>query len=479
VTGGESEPVAQMPGWPAMAERPIRNERPTSALTEADVAAALARLAADDAELGLEASHVYESLTWDRGPAVIDQAGIQHWLWWELTTKYMTDEPGFTAAFAEVAARLFDELGLHRYAAIARSATTAEVHAAFEQSMTAGRRALVKAMAASAVQPADLDDFTWGDVFGAAEAEARTTVSRALEAAIDAGELVPGGRGWQSRARQLTAAALDVSRVDRLGESFRQAVVTERLEHWIGGADDRHEALHQLRAGVANALLHPIDPPADVAERMAPVCGFLERFGTEQRLTQAGYLRPAFVREVHEAHLWEVPDYVRGTPRTELDEPTLHRLRGWLVSAGALRKTGKVLKRTKRGTAMAGDPVAAWRAVVADLGASDWDRFATETELLQLLAADGEVATDELTALTVEAAPALGWRSAKDGYQQPLNDMSVRWGVADSVALLSAFGMLVDHGDWRDRRLSLTPAGRTTALAMLRHTAAGPKDRPW
>jgi len=463
-----------------MVDPAIRNERPPSALTEADVAAALERLTAVDAELGRDAGHVYESLTWGEGPGVMDQSGIQHWLWWELTTKYLTDEPGFTAAFAEVAARLFDELGLHRYAAIARSDTTAEVHAAFDRSRSAGRRALLKATAASGVDPADLDDFTWGDVFGPDEADARTAVSHSLEAAIDAGELVPGARGWQARAQAITAATLDVARVDRLGDTYRQAVVTERLEHWIRGADQRDEALHHLRAGVANALLHPVDPPPDVDERMAPLCRLLELFGDEQPLTQAGYLRPAFVREVHEAHLWDRDEELfRGAPRTELDEPTLHRLHGFLVGAGALRKRGKALKRTKAGTAMATDPEAAWRAVVAHLGASDWDRFVTETDLLQLLAADGEVTIKRLGVVSRDAAVAMGWRLTEDGVQRPPSDMTVRWAVADSVALFRLFGLLVELGDWRDRRLELTPAGRTTALAMLRHTAAGPKDRPW
>lgn len=463
-----------------MAEPTIRNERPPSALAEADVVAALARLTAEDAELGREAGHVYESLTWGEGPGVLDQVGIQHWLWWELTTKYMTDELGFEAAMAEVAARLFDELGLHRYAAIARSETTAEVHATFGRSRSAGRRALVRAMAASGVDPADLDDFTWGDVFGPAEADARSAVSHALEAGIDTGDLVPGARGWQARAKDLTAATLDVSRVDRLGESFRQAVVTERLEHWIRGADQRDPELHRLRAGVANALLHPIDPPPDVAERMAPLTGYLELFGAEQRITQAGYLAPAFVREVYEARLWDIDEVMfPSAPRSEVDEPTLHRLRGFLVSAGALRKSGKVLKRTKRGTVMTADPVEAWQAVVGHLGASDWDRFVVETDLLQLLAADEDVAVDRLSRVTVDAAAAMGWRFSEGGSQHAPRNLEVRWADADSFDLLERFGLLVEDGDWRDRRLSLTPAGRATALAMLRHTAAGPKDRPW
>jgi hypothetical protein len=55
----------------------------------------------------------------------------------------------------------------------------------------------------------------------------------------------------------------------------------------------------------------------------------------------------------------------------------------------------------------------------------------------------------------------------------------VSWAFNDSRTLLTLFGLLEADGDWGHRRYHLTPAGETTMLAMLRATAAGPRERPW
>ena len=98
-----------------MAE-PVRNRRSTIDLDDEDVQGAIERMAGRDLDRGRDAEHVYDTLTWGEGPSRIDQAGVQRWLWYELPTKYMTDEPGYMTRLAAVAAELFDELGLDAYA---------------------------------------------------------------------------------------------------------------------------------------------------------------------------------------------------------------------------------------------------------------------------------------------------------------------------------------------------------------------------
>ena len=61
------------------------------------------------------------------------------------------DEVGYVGRLAETAAVLFDELGLHGYAAICRSDETAKVHEAFDRSDAAGRSALRKAIERSGI----------------------------------------------------------------------------------------------------------------------------------------------------------------------------------------------------------------------------------------------------------------------------------------------------------------------------------------
>jgi hypothetical protein len=257
------------------------------------------RIGARDAERGRVARHVYDTLTWGEGPGMLTQSGVQDWLWYRLATKYLTDEVGYMGRLAGIAAELFDELGLDAYAAICRSETTVGVHAAFDCSDSAGFDAMRKARAASGIDPPDLEDFEWGEVMGFEEANARSAAELALERAIADGRLVVGGRSWRIRQREVIAAVLDTDHPSHPGQTWRTAILTERLSAWTSEASRRSETLAGLRARVANRLLHSIPAPEDVAERLAPLTWLLEKLGDEQPLTQAGYLTPAFVRQVH------------------------------------------------------------------------------------------------------------------------------------------------------------------------------------
>jgi hypothetical protein len=158
----------------------VPNRRDPGELSEADVEDAIARIGRRDPEVGQQARHVYETLTWGEGPAVLRQAGVQDWLWYRVPTKYLTDE----------------------------------------------------AREASGIDPPDLADFAWGQVMGAEEAQAHATVEDALERAIAGGELVVGARGWRGRQREVTARALDGDHQYQPGQSWRTAILTERITTW-------------------------------------------------------------------------------------------------------------------------------------------------------------------------------------------------------------------------------------------------------
>lgn len=460
-----------------MAE-PVRNRRSTIDLDDHDVQGAIERIAGRDLDRGRDAQHVYDTLTWGEGPSRIDQAGVQRWLWYELPTKYMTDEPGYMTRLGAIAAELFDELGLDAYAVVCRSQVTAGVHDAFDRSRGDGYAAMRKALASSGIDPPDLDSFAWGQVMGTEEAMARATAESALEEAIANGELVVGGRGWRARQREVTERVLDSDHPSQPGQTWRTAVVTERIGTWIDAATMRSPDLGRRRARLSNRLLHPIPPPPDVAEHMAPLTWLLGAFGDEQALTQAGYLNKAFVLTVHADRPWEDPFPTDRPPRTETDEITLHRLRGFLEAAGALRKRRRVLQRTQRGAAMATAPAVAWVALAERFGSNPWSRFVTETCGLVLLDGNGPMAEQEITAAVAGMADEAGWRTSGDSGDGP-SARDVSWAFSDSRTLLTLFGLLGVDGDWGDRRYHLTPGGETTMLAMLRATAAGPRERTW
>ncbi len=461
-----------------MASR-VRNRRQPCELSNEDATDAIERIGEQDPDLAREAEHVYNTLTWGEGPGQIRRAGVQDWLWYQLPTKYITDEAGHMGRLAESAAVLFDELGLDAYAAVCRDERTAAVHAAFERSDSEGFKAMRKAREASGIEPPDLDDFAWGTTMGIDEACARATVENVLEAAIDAGDLTVGGRGWRIRQQEITAAALDGDHPDQPGQSWRTVVVTERIGEWVRTASLRSEGVGRRRADIANRLLHPVDPPADLTEHMTPVTWLLELFGEQQALTQAGYLNRAFVLKVRDQHPWDDELRELGAPRTETDVIGLHRLRAWLERAGALRKRGKVLRRTERGTAMASDPLLVWETFTRTVALDGWDRFVIEDAALILLGRREPVAIRDLLSEIADDAVELGWRTNDGAMRRTPSEQDVRYAFHESWALLDLFGFAAEHGDWRNRAVSLPPAGESTILAMLRAVATGPKSRPW
>lgn len=458
----------------------VRNRRSPWDLSEDDVTAALARLRERDEELGREAEDVYGTLTWGEGPGQIRQAGVQDWLWYRVPTKYLTDEEGYMGKLAEAAAALFDELGLDAYSAVCRSEVTAGVHAAFDRSDTEGFKAMRKAMEGSGIEPPDLDDFAWGEIMGMDEALARTAVEDTLEAAIAGGDLVVGGRGWRARQQEITSARLDRDHSDRPGQSWRTIIVTERIGEWVRSAESRSEQVGRRRAGIANQLLHPLSPPDDVERHLAALVWLLDIFGDEQPLTQAGYLNRPFVVRVHNEHPWEDPYPTDRPPRTETDVMELHRLRAWLQSVGALRKRGKVLRRTPRGTAMTIDATTAWKVLTDQTTKDARDRFVIEAAALVLLEHDEPMRPHDLYEQLAADAAELGWRTTDDhGLRREPSASDATHAFYTSWPLLELSGFVSEHGDWHNRTVSIRPEGRSTMLAIIRSGAAGPRSRSW
>ena len=202
---------------------------------------------------------------------MLRQGGVQVWLWYWVSTKYVSDEVDYMGRLAGAAAALFDELGLHRYAAICRSPETEAVYAAFERSGSDGLEALNKALLRSGIVPPDLADFQWGPVMGAAEVAARSAVEDALEGALVSGVFTVGGRGWRAAQAAVATNTLEADHPEWPGQTWRTTVVTERIEHWVADAQRRSAVLGSARASVANRLLHPVQPPSNLSESVAPL----------------------------------------------------------------------------------------------------------------------------------------------------------------------------------------------------------------
>ncbi len=436
----------------------------------------LEELREQDRELGSDAEGVWEWLTFGEGVGVITQESLQRFLWYELPLKW-AGPPDTPKRAAQAAAVLLDRLGLDRYADICRSDATTAVHAAYRTSRSAGFRAFRKAEDASGIDPPDLDDFAWGSMMGSEEAVARSTNAAALEEAIVGGELTPGGRRWRIRAREIAAAALDSPHPELPGQSWRTAIITERLGWWSDGVRQRSRQVARLRGRHVNRLLHPIAPPQGAAEAVEPLRWFLNAVGDGVGLTQAGYLARAFVVDAARHRGWVDP-YLqhRGRdPRSESEVTPLYDLHELARTARAVHHRARTAKVTKAGKVMADDPAVAWKAVAFHFpGAGEWEQAVCELTGLMLLDRE-EVPTEELWSTVAVMVAGLGWRTAGE----PPGERVVSWAAAYGLRMLEMFSMVERLGDWQHRRLRLTPAGEATVLAYLRSRAAGPRGSMW
>lgn len=144
---------------------------------------------------------------------------------------------------------------------------------------------------------------------------------------------------------------------------------------------------------------------------------------------------------------------------------------------GVARRSSRRLVLTAKGRALLADRDALWRSVAG--GLLDLRSFAAFVgELfLALLADEDPVSYEDLTETIGRAVAEEGFRETRTGELPSEHDVS--WAIHAILNPCRALGILVEGGDWRDRRYGLTRAGKVTALEALRARATGPRPSPW
>lgn len=432
---------------------------------------ALKELAAINSDLAQTAESVADWLTAGDGVEVIDLAGVQRFAWYVLPVKW-SGPPDLHMRALDAAAQLFDRLDLPRYAAVCRSDETAEILQAYARSRGRGLRAFRQAYQRSGIDPPDLDDFAWGNVMGVEEAAARATAEPALEQAMANERVNPGKSGWRSRSIEVTSEVLDSQHPTLPGQTYRTAILTERLEDWLRRAESRSATLHGLRSGIVKRLLQPIPVPADTADCIAPVSWFLEQVDPGAQLTQAGYLPTAIVREGWERFSWDL-GWTDRPPRSETEVVQLHELHLLLRRIGAVRRRGRDLRLTPLGRRMRDSHEDAWRKVAGGLSSGEWPRAVAEMFTLLLLG--GKQVDTELEARAAPILTEMGWRA--NGEPPDSGTVSSTWWVTRRP--LAVMGGVERDGDWRSRVTGLTEFGEATLLEQIRVEATGPRSTPW
>lgn len=391
---------------------------------------------------------------------------LEYFLWYQLPAKFLTDLAHHRAV-ALAAADLFDDLGHADAAAVCRSPVTMQVLEEWDRSPDSGVRAMRRALEASGVEPPDTPWLRWGSAMGLTEAAIFNTAANWLERAIVDGEFMPGARGWKSAQVEVMKRYLHAPMESLDGRTPLAAVVEERQGAW---AQRPGRPYWGALVGDVRHLIRELPaPPADAASHLRPALRILEIAAEGPRLTLAGYLPPARVRELRTGTDWWPLD---GQPRSEADLPQLLHLREFLRQARLIRKSNGRLALTPSGRRALTEAALAWQDVTRALAqGSDFKAALRESLLLQLLQGESlrEQAVSALVPVLVEA----GWRPGDGG---DLTAKMVSFKLWEAIHPMDLLGMIESFGDWQERKLRLTPFGRVSARAVLWHRSASPRE---
>jgi hypothetical protein len=399
----------------------------------------------------------------------LSQAVLQEFLWHQLPVKWLAE----TRELHEVAwslADLFTAAGLERYAALCRAPQTHRLLDAWQDiDHEPARQAMNQAIRASGVDPPDTPLMRWGSMLGEAEQSARKRVSQALEQAIDAGELVPGRRGWKQLALRITEVSLMLPRLDLRGATLLQAVFRERGSSWAA----EYPAVRQdLLSEMLPQLAGDVAVPVAAGACLMPLRWLLERIGDGVTLTRAGWLPKALVVEANDIFGWF--DLFGVTARTETDLPELGTLNELARRTRLITRRGRRVSLSAVGRRVLTDPNRLWRIVVADMfSAGTYEGEGAALAAATLVRANMPVAYPRVEA-TVGAGLVGRWRTASG---ESVEEWSGLDATREFGVLADVFGWIEQDDDGQDRTWTLTAPGREAALLGLQVQSRTPRNR--
>jgi len=453
-------------GW--YQQRRSEVARELGAAVDPQLAAALADVGRDDPD-GVDIASV--GVDWLAACGDLHrltQLALCGFLWYELPAVEASVSERWRVAV--VLGRLFETLGLFRYAALCTSPVTAAIMRVFdEQGLPAGRAAYQRALDRCGIVPPDVAGLTWGTVMGAEEAEVYEATAAMLELAVAAGRLRPGTPHWRTRQADMTRrylAAADPA----LGDACRlDRIRAERLAVW---ARCRGEQRSRSLTGLVGRLAPAGVVPSDADEYLAPARWLLERAGTADGLPLTGAYRldHTLVVEAHERFGLDCAG--PGPAGTDGEGPSLRALRELLRSMGVVRRSGRRLVLTPLGRRLSAEPDDLWTAAVSCLIGGDDSLGAAGKEAALVALADGQpIGREELARRVSAVLASEGWRDPTTG--GPPSGPTVRPALAELWRTLRALGLLTD-GHWL-RPLRLSPIGQAAAVAALRARATRPR----
>ena len=432
--------------------------------------AAYAEIGADDPDAVTLADGMVQWIAGELGIEGFSLSRVQKFAWYDLWVKWdATDQQ--KRDVLTVGAALFDALGLDRYASVLRSPRTFEIMAAHERSYDEGLEAFRKTFEASGIDPPDLEDLEWGDISGAEENAARRAISRSLEQAMDDGRMTPGERGWKTTAKAITKEVVDSDHPEIPGQSWRSVILTERIENSLRMLEGRSPELQRLMSGTVNRLLSSVPPPSDLEQHLEPVTWFLDYVGDGVKMTGAGFLPTAMVRDAADRFGWD-KGWSDDPPKKESDSMELGTVHQILLDAGAIRHRKGFAKRTTIGSRMLDDTEYMWRTLTASLTPYAWLAAVAQTYTLLLLSGEnnGDALCDRTHAILLD----YGYRAG--------DNVPDRWDVYSAWLHvwrpLDVLDGMSETGRYPSDKIVLNPFGEATLLERLRLDMTGPMRHP-
>ncbi len=436
-----------------------------------DVRAALMLMERSSREEADDARAALEWLVGEGGPGDLTQARLQEFLWYSLPRKWLTD----AAHHKRVAVALgeaLELLGMPRYAEVCRSEVTREILMAWERDDSEGFEAFRRARERSGLEPPDTDDLEWASTMGPDEFGLTDDIAATLEASVAAGDLRPGARGWKVAQRAITVEWLHRPQAGLDGSTPVRVIRLERVDRWLGTRPMRRSLL----APVVSGLVDPPPPSEATLESVEPLRWLLERIGDGVALTQTGNLNARLVQETTAAFGWWTG--LRGIPRSELEVHELIVLHDLARSMRAVRRKGRRELLTRAGVEMAGDRERLWRSVCRALTSRDGGfDAAAATLVLAILLREARPEYPDLSPAIHPVLEETGWHRRGAAYGSGLDVESASWGVAAALRPLRVLGS-IEEGRWPERWVSLTEAGRATAVQALSAAATAPGRFP-
>lgn len=450
-------------------------------LSERELLDAIAVLRERDEDGARMARDALGSLGWEgEGPMLLRRYDVQVFAWYQLPVKYLASLEDKREVARGVALTL-EQLGgrAASYARVLRAPETDQLLECWELSGSIGRMRFRELLAESGLEVPDTELLRWGQMMELEEASIREDVITALERAIEDGRLIPGERLFRRRQVDIVSAALLEPADDRESRSRLEAVHAERIARWVRhgvigrGSEERSRIIGPI-AGLITATAPDIDPDA-VRGALAPVLWLLELAAAGITLTQTGALNRALVRDAAERWPAWWDGELFGPPNRAEELALLSAIDSLLRRSRLLRRAGRQLKITKRGTALRADPTGLAVTLCSELLTGEGFESAC-AELVVALILDG-AAIDSSRKLAEQIHPAIvaaGWQTG-DG---PPEAIHLTWPVGDFLLVAEALGILERTSEDSRFPQGLSDVGRALLIAGLRARATAPGKLP-